>query len=71
MHSSAKILSMKRSSRVSFISQCATSLSDWAEAGSIFGGAFMACSWAGPIGGTGYVVSRLGGVNLPRRSIEK
>src|SRR5258706_259732 len=43
-HSSAKILSMKRSSRVTFISQCTTSLSECAVTGSIFVGAFISCS---------------------------
>src|SRR5689334_23420649 len=44
-HSSAKILSMKRSSRVPFVSQCTTSPSECAVTGSIFGGAFISCSW--------------------------
>jgi hypothetical protein len=48
---------MKRSSRVSFVSQCTTSL---AVTGSMFGGAFMACSRAVTwIDGMGYVVSPL------------
>jgi hypothetical protein len=40
----AKILSMKRSSRVSFVNQCTTSQSERAVTGSIFGGAFISCS---------------------------
>jgi ATP-dependent DNA ligase len=43
-HSSGKILSMKRSSRVSFVSQCTTSLSECAGTGLMFGGAFTSCS---------------------------
>src|ERR1700737_3173192 len=35
---------MKRPSRVSFVSQCTTSLSECAVTGSIFGGAFISCS---------------------------
>ena len=65
--SSAKILSMKRSSRVSFVSQCTTSLS---ETGSILGGAFISCSRTVTlIDGTGYVVSPLDGVNGVRRNL--
>src|ERR1700723_442004 len=60
-HISAKILSMKRSSRVSLVSQCTTSLS---VAGSIFGGASISCSCAvASIDGRGYVVSPLDRVN--------
>jgi len=63
-HSSAKILSMKRSSRVSFVSQCKTSLSECTATGSMFGGAFISFSRAVTwIDGTGYVVSPLGDVN--------
>jgi hypothetical protein len=55
---------MKRSSRVSFVSQCTMSLSEWAVTGSIFGGAFIACSRAvTSIDGTGYLVSLLDDVN--------
>src|SRR5258708_39996294 len=62
IHSSAKILSMKRSSRVSFVSQRTTSLSECAVTGSMFGGAFISCSRAVTwIDGTGYVVSPLDG----------
>src|SRR5260370_23237154 len=43
----AKILSMKRSSRVSFVSQCTTSLPECAVTGSMFGGAFISCSCSG------------------------
>src|SRR4029077_21236649 len=69
-HSSAQILSMKRSSRVSFVSQCTTSLSECAVIGSIFGGAFISCSRAVTwIDGTGYVVSTLNGVNGVRRNL--
>jgi hypothetical protein len=61
---------MKRSSRVSFVSQCTTSLSECAVTGSMFGGAFMSCSWAVTgIDGTGYVVSPLDGVNGVRRNL--
>src|SRR5258705_1758313 len=67
-HSSAKILSMKRSSRASFVSQCNTSLSESAVTGSMFGGAFISCSRAVTwIDGTGYVVSPCDGVNGVRR----
>src|SRR5882757_1971384 len=45
IHISAKILSMKRSSRVSFVSQCTTSLSEYAVTGSMCDGASIACSW--------------------------
>src|ERR1700730_16468171 len=63
-HSSAKILSMKRSSRVSLVSQRMTSQSECAVTGSIFGGAFISCSRAvTSIDGTGYIVSPLDGVN--------
>src|SRR6266478_3113035 len=48
---------MKRSSRVSFVSQCTTSLSECAVTGSIFGGAFISCSRAVTwLDGTGYAV---------------
>src|SRR6267142_4783930 len=70
IHSSAKILSMKRSSRVPLVSQCTTSLSECAVAGSMFGGAFilllLRVTW---IGGTGYVVFPLDGVNGVRRNL--
>src|SRR5258707_11105607 len=69
-HSSAKILSMKRSSRVSLVSQCKTSLLECAVAGTMFGGAFISCSRAVTwIDGTGYVVSPLDGVNGVRRNL--
>src|SRR5205085_2163527 len=64
-HSSAKILSMKRSSRVSFVSQRKTSLSECAVTGSMFGGAFISCfravTW---IDGLEYVVSPLDEIDL-------
>jgi hypothetical protein len=41
-----KILSMKRSLRVSFVSQRTTSQSERAVTGSMFGGAFISCSLA-------------------------
>src|SRR5216683_1126556 len=64
IHSSAKILSMKRSLRVSFVSQCTTSLSECAVTGSMSGGSFISCSCAVTwIDGTGYVVFPLGNVN--------
>src|SRR5258708_26711778 len=69
-HSSAKILSMKRSARVSFVSQCTTSQSECAVTGSIFGGAFISCSRAvTSIDGTGYIVSPLDGVNGVRGNL--
>src|SRR5258708_16041867 len=69
MHISAKILSMKRSLRVSFVSQCTTSLSECAVTGSIFGGAFISRSRAvTAIDGTGYIVSPLDDVNGARRA---
>src|SRR6266850_5118534 len=69
-HNSAKILSIKRSSRVSFVSQCTTSLSECTVTGSIFGGAFISCSWAVTwVDGTGYVVSPIDGVNGVRRNL--
>src|SRR5437899_2481631 len=68
-HSSAKILSRKRSSRVPFVSQCTTSLSECAGTGSMFGGAFISCSRAVTwIDGTGYVVCPVDAVNGVRRS---
>src|SRR6267143_6953088 len=71
-HSSAKILSMKRSSRVSFVSQCTTSLSECAAAGSMVCGAFISCSRAVTwIDGTGYVVSPLDAVNGVRRGLQR
>jgi hypothetical protein len=61
---------MKRSSRVSFVSQRTTSLSECAVTGSIFGGAFISCSRAVTwIDDTGYVVFPLDGVNGVRRSL--
>src|SRR5882672_2570156 len=61
---------MKRSSRVPLVSQCTTSLSECAVAGSMFGGAFilllLRVTW---IGGTGYVVFPLDGVNGVRRNL--
>src|SRR4051812_33322166 len=54
---------MKRSSRVSFVSQCTTSSTEYALAGSMFDGASMRYSRAASIGGTGYVVSPPGAVN--------
>jgi hypothetical protein len=60
---------MKRSSRVSFVSQCTTSLSECAVTGSMFGGAFISYSRAVTwIDGMGYVVSRLDDVNGVRRN---
>jgi hypothetical protein len=47
MHSSAKMLSMKRWSRVSLVSQLTTSPSDCGVTESMLGGAFMAGSGAG------------------------
>src|SRR5262245_21367510 len=70
MPSSAKILSMKRSSRVSFVSQCKTPVSDWAGTGSSLGGAFISSSSAATwVDGTGYVVSPLDGVNGGRLNL--
>src|SRR5439155_16389901 len=67
-HSSAKILSMKRSSRVSFVSQCTTSLSECAVTESMFGGAFISCSGAVTwMDDAGYVVFPLDSVNGDRR----
>src|SRR5262249_4743547 len=63
-HSSAKMLSMKRSSRVSFASQCTTSPSECVATGPMSCGESISCSRTViSIGGTGYVVSPRGGVN--------
>src|SRR5258706_527197 len=64
IHIPPKILSRKRSSRVLFISQRTTSLSECAVTWSIFGGAFISCSRAATrIDDAGYVTSPLDGVN--------
>src|SRR3981189_2554104 len=63
-HSSAKILSTKRSSRVPFVSQCTTSLSECAVTG--IGSCGAPVSSSGPvtwINGAGYVVAPLDDVN--------
>src|SRR6266849_6417267 len=69
-HSSAKILSMNRSSRVSLVSQFTTSPSERTVTESMFGGAFMSCSQAVTwTDGTENVVSPLDGVNGVRRNL--
>src|SRR4029077_10028485 len=71
IQSSAKILSMKRSSRVSFVSQRRTSSSEHALLESMVCGKSIPCSCAVTwIDAKGYVVSPLDGVNEFRTFLE-